>query len=97
VERRSSFVDGIGSTRVLDEMWPLLARLIDDVIVVPLEDIRAAAAALARRSHLVAEGAGAAALAAALSGRCGGRHVAAVISGGNIDPARLCEILAEAG
>lgn len=95
IERQPSFVDGIGSGRVLDEMWPLLARLIDDVVVVPLAEIRAAVRALARHAHLVAEGAGAAALAAALSGSCGGRNVAAVISGGNIDPARFCEILAD--
>lgn len=93
VQRQPSFVDGIGSGRVLDEMWPLLARLVDDVIVVSLAETRAAVRALALEGHLVAEGAGAAALAAALSPRCGGRNVAAVVSGGNIDPARLSEIL----
>lgn len=97
IERRPSFVDGIGSQRVLDEMWPLLARLVDDVIVVSLDDIRAALRSLAMRSHVVAEGAGAAALAAALSPRCGGRCVAAVISGGNIDPGTFGEILADGG
>lgn len=96
VERQPSFVDGIGSNSVLEEMWPLLTELIDDVIVVSIADIRAAVRALAMQSHIVAEGAGAAALAAALSARCGGRNVAAIISGGNIDMARLTEILAEA-
>lgn len=93
VERRPSFVDGIGSSCVLEEMWPLLTRLIDDVVVVSLAEIRAALRALATQSHVIAEGAGAAALAAALSPKCGGHSVAAVISGGNIDPARFCEIV----
>jgi threonine dehydratase len=96
VERKASFVDGIGSNSVLEEMWPLLEELIDDVIVVSIADIRAAVRTLAMQGHLVAEGAGAAALAAALSPHCAGRQVAAVISGGNIDAARLCEILAGA-
>jgi threonine dehydratase len=92
-ERRPSFVDGIGSTRVLDDMWPLLQDLIDDVIVVPLDAVRSALRALAMRNHLIVEGAGATALAAALSERCGGRNVVAVLSGGNIDPVVLSEIL----
>lgn len=96
VQRKPSFVDGIGSNSVLEDMWPLLRELVDDVIVVTIAEIRAAVRALAMQSHLVAEGAGAAALAAALSPKCGGRNVAAVISGGNIDAARLAEILGEA-
>jgi threonine dehydratase len=96
VGRKPSFVDGIGSNTVLDEMWPLLRELVDDVIVVSIADIRAAVRTLAMQSHLVAEGAGAAAFAAALSPKCGGRKVAAVISGGNIDAARLAEILLDA-
>jgi threonine dehydratase len=94
VERRPSFIDGIGSTSVLAEMWPLLERLIDDVIVVSLEEAKAAVRTLALRSHLIVEGAAGVALAAALSPRCGGRNVAVILSGGNIDPARLREILA---
>lgn len=96
VERQPSFVDGIGSGRVLEEMWPLLRELVDDVIVVSIAEIRAAVRALAKQSHVVAEGAGATALAAALSPECSGQNVAAVISGGNIDTARLAEILADA-
>jgi threonine dehydratase len=94
VERRPSFVDGIGSNSVLEEMWPLLEELIDDVIVVSIAEIRAAIRTLAMQSHLIAEGAGGASLAAALSPECGGRNVAAIVSGGNIDPAQLVDILA---
>jgi threonine dehydratase len=93
VERHPSFVDGIGSNGVLDEMWPLVRELIDQVIVVKLEDAEKALRDLALRHHIVAEGAGAVALAAALSPQCNGKHVAAIISGGNIDPAKLCHIL----
>jgi threonine dehydratase len=95
VERRSSFVDGIGSHGVLEEMWPLVRRLVDEVIVVSIAEVKAALRALVCRSHVVTEGAGAAALAAALSPRCGGTNVAAVLSGGNVDPAQLSAILAE--
>jgi threonine dehydratase len=93
VERHASFVDGIGSNSVLDEMWPLVRKLVDQVIVVKLTDAAAAVRDLALRHHIVAEGAGAVALAAALSSACPGQHVAAIISGGNIDAARLCQIL----
>jgi len=95
VERQPSFVDGIGSNGVLEEMWPLLKELIDDVVVVTLSEVKAAVRELALRHHLIAEGAGAAAFAAALSPHCKGTNIAAVISGGNIDPAILCPILTE--
>jgi threonine dehydratase len=95
VERKPSFVDGIGSGSVLPEMWPLLREVVDDVIVISLAEIRSAIRMLARHNCMIAEGAGAAALAAALSPKCGGRNVAAVVSGGNIDATRLAEILTE--
>lgn len=93
VERHPSFVDGIGSNSVLTEMWPLVQELIDDVVVVSLSEARAAVRELALDHHLIVEGAGATALAAAKSLRCRDARVAAVISGGNIDPAALFQIL----
>ena len=93
IDRQASFVDGIGSSKVLVDMWPIVKEVIDDVVVVSLDETAAAVRELALRHHLVAEGAGAAAFAAAMSSRCGGKQVAAVISGGNIEPARLCQIL----
>ena len=75
-------------------MWPLVRELIDDVIVVSVDEAQRAVRELALRQHLIAEGAGGVALAAALSPRCGGNRVAAVISGGNIDPEILSRILA---
>ncbi len=95
IERRPSFVDGIGGSSVLDSMWPLVSTLLDGSIVVSLAQVRAAIRMLARDVHVVAEGAGAAALAAALTGEAGPGPVVAVISGGNIDPPVLAEILGE--
>jgi threonine dehydratase len=92
VTRTPSFVDGMGSTRVLDAMWPLLRRLIDEVIVVSIAEAEQAIRRLAAEHHVIAEGAGAAAVAAA--GKAGIERAAAIVSGGNIDAAELRRILA---
>jgi threonine dehydratase len=89
-----SFVDGIGGKSVLAEMWPLASRLLDGALASPLADVAAAVRLLAERAHVVAEGAGAAPVAAALSGRAGGGRIACVVSGGNIDSRVLARILA---
>ena len=78
-----SFVDGMGSTRLLDAMWPLLERLIDEVVIVSLAEVEEAIRRLAADHHVIAEGAGAAALAAA--GKAGFGKAVAIVSGGNID------------
>jgi threonine dehydratase len=85
VVRGKSWVDGIGSTSVLPEMWPLLDQLVDEVIVVSHDQAAEALRMLATRAHLVAEGAGAVALAAAMHPSLAGHNVVTVISGGNID------------
>ena len=92
VERAPSFIDGMGSTRVLDAMWPLLRCLIDDVVVVSVAEVEAAIRTLAAEHHLIAEGAGAAAVAAAAKIPAG-RNVA-IVSGGNLDWTELRRILA---
>jgi threonine dehydratase len=79
-----SFVDGAGGRSVLPTMWPLLSRLLAGSIVVSLAEIKAAIKVVAERCHVIAEGAGGCAVAAALSGRVRGKIVA-VVSGGNID------------
>ncbi|HKR25711.1 MAG TPA: pyridoxal-phosphate dependent enzyme [Allosphingosinicella sp.] len=91
VPREPSFIDGIGSTRVLDAMWPLLQRLIDEVIVVSVAEVEAAIRRLAGEHHVIAEGAGAAAVAAAE--KAGIDRSVAIVSGGNIDRAELARIL----
>ena len=88
-----SFVDGIGARTVLPEMWPLASALLAGSVVVTLEETAAAIRLLAERARIVAEGAGAVSVAAALKMGGGGR-IACVVSGGNIDPAKLSSILA---
>lgn len=93
IERRLSFVDGIGSFTVLSAMWPLVSSVLDGSIVVTLEQVEAAMRLLTGRIRVVAEGAGAAAVAAALTGRAGDGPVAAVVSGGNIEPAVFAGVI----
>jgi threonine dehydratase len=93
VDYRASFVDGSGSRRVLDTMWPLVAPLVDGAVAVPVPEVAAAVRVLAERARVIAEGAGALALAAALAGHAGTGKVVCVVSGGNINPAKLAEIL----
>lgn len=88
-----TFVDGIGSKSLLPEMWPLASTLLDGSIVVSLAEVAAAVKLLVERNRVVAEGAGATPVAAALTGRAGGSTVVCVVSGGNIDTAKLAAIL----
>ena len=88
-----SFVDGAGSRRVLDTMWPRVRPLIDGAFAVPIDDAAAAVRTLASRARVIAEGAGALATAAALAGRAGTGKIVCIVSGGNIDLAKLADIL----
>jgi threonine dehydratase len=88
-----TFVDGIGAPRVFPEMFDLVRSLIDGSVVSSLEEIAGALRLLVERNRVVAEGAGASSLAPALSGRAGTGKIVSVISGGNIDPAKLATIL----
>lgn len=94
IERTATFVDGIGSKSVLPEMWPLASSLLDGSIVVSLDEVCDAIRLLVSTSHIVAEGAGASAVAAALRHAAPGQRVVAVVSGGNLDIDVLREILA---
>ena len=87
VRHAHSFVDGIGSTRVLDEMWPLARASLAGSRVVSVEETCAAVRVLFERGRVVAEGAGGTSVAAALKGLPGIEDgpVVAVVSGGNID------------
>jgi threonine dehydratase len=88
-----SFVDGIGGKSVLAEMWPLVSTLLDGALTVSLVEIADAMRKLVERNRIVAEGAGAASVAAAFKGLPGACKVVCVVSGGNIDPAKLARIL----
>jgi threonine dehydratase len=93
VDYRASFVDGAGSRRVLDSMWPLVTPLVDEALAIPVADVAAAVRLLAERARVIAEGAGALAVAAALAGRAGTGKVVCVVSGGNINLSKLADIL----
>jgi len=88
-----SFVDGIGGKAVFDEMWPLARELLEGSLVVSLAEVAGAVRLLAERSRVVAEGAGATAVAAALSGSIDAKSIVCVVSGGNIDSDILATIL----
>jgi threonine dehydratase len=87
------FVSGVGFGSILPEMWPVTSRLIDDVLTVSLSEVVNAIKLLAESNKVVAEGAGAIPVAAALSNRHRFKNVCAVVSGGNLDPALLAKIL----
>jgi threonine dehydratase len=91
VDYQASFVDGSGSRRVLDTMWPQVAPLVDGALSIPIAEVAAAVRLLAERARVIAEGAGALALAAALSGRAGSGRVVCIVSGGNINLSTLAE------
>jgi len=93
VEYRPSFVDGIGSRSVFPQMLERARAVVDGSLVSTLEAIGAAVKLLAERNHVIAEGAGACSVAAALSGRAGGGKVVCVVSGGNIDADKLASLL----
>jgi threonine dehydratase len=90
IEFTPSFVDGAGGRALLPTMWEHARELVDEAVAVPLDDVREAVRLLAGRARVVAEGAGALALAAA-QGREG--QVVCIVSGGNIDASVLAEIL----
>jgi len=90
IEYASSFVDGAGGRAILPTMWDRARELVDEAVAVPIGDVEAAVRQLALRAQVVAEGAGALALAAA-QGREG--QIVCIVSGGNIDAAVLADIL----
>jgi threonine dehydratase len=93
----ASFVDGAGGRSVLETMWPLLRDSVDESIVVSLDEAARAMKVVAERAHVIAEGAAACAVAAALSPQIaarGHRKVVAVVSGGNIDLSRFAHLVA---
>jgi threonine dehydratase len=94
-EWQASFVDGAGGKSVLDTMWPLLREYVHDSIVVSLDDTARAMRLVAERARVIAEGAGACAVAAAVSPAMaarGHKKVVAVVSGGNVDLNKFAQL-----
>jgi len=93
IEHTRTFVDGIGGPRVFPEMFTLVRELLDGSLVSSLDEVAGAVRLLVERNHVVAEGAGAAPVAAAITGKAGPGKVVCVVSGGNIDLPTLSVIL----
>jgi threonine dehydratase len=88
-----SFVDGMGSTTVLEEMWPLVRSMVDQAACASFAQIAEAIRFLAARHHVIAEAAGAASVAVAMAGLAGKGNIICIVSGGNIDAPKLGAII----
>src|SRR5947208_11144954 len=93
---KPSFVDGAGGQRMFPRMWERMQPVVDGCFVVTLNETKNAMRLLAEKARIISEGAGALPLAAALSGRAGKGPIVAVVSGGNIDIGRFCELISQA-
>ena len=95
-EWKASFVDGAGGQSVFPRMWERMKPVVDGCIVVTLEETKKAMRLMAEKARVIAEGAGALPLAAALTGKAGEGPIVAVVSGGNIDLKKFCELVQSA-
>ena len=93
-EWKASFVDGAGGQSVFPRMWQRMQPVVDGCIVVTLEETKRALRLMAEKARVIAEGAGALALAAALTGKAGQGPIVAVVSGGNINLEKFSELVA---
>ena len=93
VDYTPSFVDGSGSKALLPPMWERARPLLAGAFALTLDETAAAVRFLAERARVIAEGAGALSVAAAISGRAGEGRIVCIVSGGNIDASRLSAIL----
>jgi threonine dehydratase len=93
---QASFVDGAGGQSMFPRMWERMKPLVEDFLVVSLEETKKAMRVMAERARTISEGAGALPLAAALTGKAGRGPIVAIVSGGNIDLDKFCELISEA-
>jgi len=91
---KATFVDGAGGKSVFPRMWQRMQPVVDGFIVVSLDEVKRAMRLMAEKARVIAEGAGALGLAAALTGKAGSGPIVAVVSGGNIDLAKFSELIA---
>ena len=93
---KASFVDGAGGQSLFPRMWERLKPVVDGCVVVSLDETKHAMRLLADKARIIAEGAGSLSLAAALTGKAGKGPIVAVVSGGNIDLQKFCDLIASA-
>jgi threonine dehydratase len=91
---QASFVDGAGGKSVTERMWKRMRPVTDGAITVTLDQTRDAMRLIAEKTRTISEGAGALALAAALTGRAGDGPIVCIVSGGNIDLKKFAELVA---
>ena len=94
---KATFVDGAGGKSVFPRMWQRMQPVVDGFIVVTLDEVKRAMRLMAEKIRVIAEGAGALGLAAALTGKAGKGPIVAIVSGGNIDLAKFFELIATLG
>src|SRR5207249_1268395 len=92
---KASFVDGAGGQSMFPRMWERMKPLVDGYIVVSLDETKKAMRLMAEKARVIAEGAGALPLAAALSRKAGKGPIVAIVSGGNIDLNKFCELVSQ--
>jgi len=90
---KPTFVDGAGGQSVFPRMWERMRPVVDGFIVVNLEETKQAMRLMAEKARVISEGAGALPLAAALTGKAGPGPIVAIVSGGNIDLKKFCELI----
>src|SRR5438132_3299709 len=93
---KQSFVDGAGGQSMFPRMWERMKPVVDDYIVVTLDDTKKAMRLMAEKARVISEGAGALPVAAALTGKAGKGPIVAIVSGGNIDLKKFCELIESA-
>ncbi len=93
---KATFVDGAGGKSVFPRMWQRMQPVVDGFIVVTLDEVKRAMRLMAEKARVIAEGAGALGLAAALTGKAGAGPIVAIVSGGNIDLEKFSELIAAA-
>jgi threonine dehydratase len=92
---KASFVDGAGGQSMFPRMWERMQPVVDGYFVVTLEETKNAMRLMAEKARIISEGAGALPLAAALSERAGKGPIVAIVSGGNIDLNKFCELISQ--
>src|SRR5881296_874955 len=92
---KASFVDGAGGQSMFPRMWERMKPVVDGYLVVSLDETKNAMRLLAEKARIISEGAGALPLAAALSGKAGKGPIVAIVSGGNIDLNKFCELVSQ--
>ena len=90
----ASFVDGAGGQSLFPRMWERMKPVVDGCIVVTLQQTKDAMRLMAEKARIIAEGAGSLSLAAALTGKAGQGPIVAIVSGGNIDLPKFCDLIA---